>query len=128
MTESPPLAPDLVVEVMVRDLDASLAFYAALGFELERRSDGFAVLRWGGRQLFLDERQDLSALAGPERANLRIMVPDVDAMWDKARELDLPVQKPLGDRSYGLRDFTVSDPDGFGLRFAARLEEGDESK
>jgi len=33
------------------------------------------------------------------------------------------VIKPIGDRDYGLRDFTVTDPDGFGLRFGARLLE-----
>jgi hypothetical protein len=27
----------------------------------------------------------------------------------------------VADRDYGLRDFTVLDPDGFGLRFASRL-------
>ena len=28
----------------------------------------------------------------------------------------------LGDRDYGLRDFIVLDPDGFGVRFAAPIE------
>jgi len=29
---------------------------------------------------------------------------------------------PLGDRYYGLRDFTLADPDGFGVRFASMLQ------
>ena len=29
---------------------------------------------------------------------------------------------PPGDRDYGLRDFIVLDPDGFGVRFAAPIE------
>src|SRR5262245_65583591 len=28
---------------------------------------------------------------------------------------------PLADRYYGLRDFTIADPDGFGIRFASAL-------
>jgi hypothetical protein len=31
----------------------------------------------------------------------------------------VPVVVPIGDRGYGLRDFTVADPDGFGIRFAS---------
>jgi hypothetical protein len=27
----------------------------------------------------------------------------------------------IGDRYYGLRDFTIADPDGFGVRFASPL-------
>ena len=32
-----------------------------------------------------------------------------------------PVLAPIADREYGLRDFTILDPDGFGVRFGARL-------
>jgi uncharacterized glyoxalase superfamily protein PhnB len=49
------------------------------------------------------------------------MVADVDAFWERARVAGAPVLAPIGDRSYGLRDFTVLDPDGFGVRFASRL-------
>ena len=31
------------------------------------------------------------------------------------------VIKPIADRYYGLRDFTIADPDGFGLRFGTSL-------
>ena len=118
------LAEQLVVEVIVRDLDRSLAFYTALGFTLERRDDGFAALRWGARWLFLDQRGDLPALVGPARANLRILTADVDQVWVTAQTLGLPVTRPIADRFYGLRDFTVRDPDGFELRFATPLATG----
>lgn len=112
------LAEQLVVEVMVRDLDRSLALYTALGFVVERRDGGFAALRWGECRVFLDEDAELPPPSGPTRANLRIVVPNVDRLWDLARTLGLPVERPVADRHYGLRDFTVTDPDGFGLRFA----------
>lgn len=115
------LSEQLVVEVMVRDLDRSLALYTALGFTLERRDGGFAALRWGERRLFLAEHADLPAPSGPARANLRILVPDVDRLWVAAQALGLPVERPIADRYYGLRDFSVVDLDGFGLRFASWL-------
>ena len=114
------LAEQLVVELTVRNLEDSLALYTALGFALERRNGGFAALRWAHRRLFLDEQIDLPA-AGPARVNVRILVPDVDRLWALTQRLGLAVQQPIADRYYGLRDFTVLDPDGFGLRFASPL-------
>ena len=119
------LAEQLVVELAVRDLDHSLALYTALGFTLERRDGSFAALRWGDRRLFLDERREVRPVGAPTQPdlamNIRILVPDVDRLWALADSLGLVVHKAIGDRSYGLRDFTVLDPDGFGLRFASRL-------
>lgn len=115
------LQEQLVVELAVSHLERSLALYAALGFTVERRDGGFAALRFDDRRLFLDERKDLEPVQGPSRANVRILVPDVDALWERTQALSLAVEQPLGDRYYGLRDFTVRDPDGHGLRFASTL-------
>jgi hypothetical protein len=30
---------------------------------------------------------------------------------------------PIADRYYGLRDFMIADPEGFGIRFASALHE-----
>ena len=51
------------------------------------------------------------------------MVQRVDDYWKLALESGAPVVVPIGDRYYGLRDFTIADPDGFGVRFAANLED-----
>jgi len=111
----------LVVEIMVKDLDRSLTLYTALGFMLERRDSNFAALLWEGRRLFLAQRSDLAPLSTPARANVRILTRDVDAVWEVAQTLGLSVEQSIGDRYYGLRDFTVLDRDGFGLRFASPL-------
>jgi catechol 2,3-dioxygenase-like lactoylglutathione lyase family enzyme len=116
---TPEFGEQLVVEIMVKDLDRSLAFYTALGFTLERRDGDFAALRWEDRRLFLDQRSDLPSLTGPARGNVRILVRDVDGGWALVQTLGLPVERSIADRYYGLRDFTVLDPDGFGLRFAS---------
>jgi len=54
-------------------------------------------------------------------ANVRVMVPNVDQCWSLANELGAPIILPIADRYYGLRDFIISDPDGFGVRFASQL-------
>ncbi len=121
MAEVTESTSQLVVEVFVRDLERSLVFYRAVGFDLMRRTGGFAVLSWAGHVLFLDEQPQLPDLAGRERANVRVLVPDVDALWQRVQSLGATISAPIADRTYGLRDFTVRDPDGFGLRFASWL-------
>jgi catechol 2,3-dioxygenase-like lactoylglutathione lyase family enzyme len=111
----------LVVEVFVRDIGRSTAFYRSLGFELLRDAGTFVELTWEGSKLFLDERADLPVSTQPQ-ANVRIMVADADSWWERAQRLGARIFQPIADRPYGLRDFTILDPDGFGLRFATRLE------
>ena len=111
----------LVVEVMVRNLAVSRAFYERLGFEVIREDGSFLELAWENHLFFLDERPDPLPASHVPAANVRVMVPDVDRWWAVAREMGARVVAPIGDRDYGLRDFTVADPDGFGLRFASWL-------
>jgi len=112
----------LVVEIFVRDIARSRAFYEAFGFELVRDAGSFVELAWEAHLLFLDERADLPPAPELPQANVRIMVPDADRYWERARAMGAPVLAPIEDREYGLRDFTVLDPDGFGVRFGSRLE------
>lgn len=108
-----------VVEIVGPDVDALLSFYLAIGFQLERRTGDFAVVHWHGTRLFLAGNPE--APVGECWRSIRIMVEDVDAMWDKANLLGLAINTPIGDRPYGLRDFVIVDPAGFGLRFAQVL-------
>jgi catechol 2,3-dioxygenase-like lactoylglutathione lyase family enzyme len=111
----------LVVELLVRDLRCSLEFYRALGFDVLRADAAFAVLAWEEHRLFLDQQPDLPEPPARPVMNVRVMVPDVDHFWRRAGELGLRVVAPIADRYYGLRDFTIADPDGFGVRFGTRL-------
>ena len=120
----------LVTEVVVRDIKRSVAFYRSLGFELLRDDGDFVELTWEDHRLFLAE---LSAFQGVEPAelvrpdefpvaNVRVLVPSVDDCWKVASDVGARVVVPIGDRYYGLRDFTIADPDGFGIRFASLLD------
>ena len=119
----------LVCEVVARDIKRSVAFYRSLGFELLRDAGDFVELTWEDHRLFLAE---VSAFQGVEPgvpaqpagfpvANVRVMVTNVDDCWQVANDVGAPVVVPIGDRYYGLRDFTIADPDGFGIRFASLL-------
>jgi catechol 2,3-dioxygenase-like lactoylglutathione lyase family enzyme len=116
-----PATEQLVVEVYVRSLDRALDFYLSLGFEVVERKTGFASLGWEGHLFFLDERPHFEPPPSPQ-ANVRVMVPDVDAWWRRATGAGARVLASIADRDYGLRDFTIADPDGFGIRFATRIE------
>src|SRR5947208_11474712 len=120
----------LVTEIVVRDIRRSVNFYRRLGFELLRDAGDFVELTWEDHRLFLAE---ISAFQGVETAglaqaaefpvaNVRVMVPNVDDCWKVASDVGARVVIPIGDRYYGLRDFTIADPDGFGIRFASLLD------
>ena len=119
----------LVTEILVSDMKRSADFYRALGFELLRDAGDFMELTWEDHRLFLAELaafHDIKDVDVPARpafpiANVRVMVPNVDDYWKLANEIGAPVIVPIADRYYGLRDFTIADPDGFGVRFASIL-------
>jgi catechol 2,3-dioxygenase-like lactoylglutathione lyase family enzyme len=113
----------LVVEVFVRDIAVSRAFYQQLGFQVNEDRGTFVVLAWESHQLFLDERRDLPPPPTVPQTNIRIMVANVDEHWARAQASGARVFAPIGDRDYGLRDFTIQDPDGVGLRFGTQLQQ-----
>ena len=113
----------LVTEIFVRDIKRSIAFYRQLGFELLREEGGFAELAWEGHRLFLDQRSKLPPVPDFPAANMRVMVTDVNRYWQLCQEMKARVVAPIGNRYYGLRDFTVADPDGYGVRFATELHD-----
>src|SRR5207249_2867546 len=107
-------------------------FYRALGFGLLRDAGDFVELSWEDHRLFLAE---LSAFHEIRRvtlqptpvfppANIRVMVADVDHYWKLVNGIKAKIIVPIADRYYGLRDFTIADPDGFGIRFASKSENG----
>ena len=126
-----PSIEQLVAEIVVRDIGRSVDFYLKFGFELLRDGGDFVELTWEDHRLFLVELsafRDIPNAAWIANspfpvANVRVMVEDVDKYWQRANEIGASIVIPIADRYYGLRDFTVADPDGFGLRFASRLQD-----
>ena len=113
----------LMVEVYVRNLQASSAFYRHLGFDVVRQEEGFMELQWDSVMFALKELPDAPPPLPHPVGTLRIMVPDVDAYWRVAQQMGAPILWPIADRAYGLRDCTIVGPDGVGLCFATRLRD-----
>jgi catechol 2,3-dioxygenase-like lactoylglutathione lyase family enzyme len=118
----------LVIEIYVRDLRHSLAFYQQLGFRLLRQEPEFAELAWEDSRLMLEEFKQMPSPPPFPVANIRVMVPDVDEYWALAQRMGARIFKKIDDRYYGLRDFTLVGPDGIGIRFATELAGAAEHK
>jgi catechol 2,3-dioxygenase-like lactoylglutathione lyase family enzyme len=119
----------LVTEIVVKDIQRSVRFYRLLGFALLRDGGDFVELTWEHHRLFLAEPSAIhevdpvesSAVPQFPRANVRVMVSNVDDYWQRVSEIGARIILPIADRYYGLRDFIIADPDGFGVRFASKL-------
>ncbi|MGY2251317.1 bleomycin resistance protein [Pseudomonas reactans] len=131
----------LVPELMVTDLDSSLAFWVScLEFKAvyQRPEDGFAYLDLNGAQVMLEQAapdagQWLTApLSKPfgRGINLQIDVVAVAPIIQKLRQAGYPLFRECKDTWYradqvevGQREFIVQDPDGYLVRLVERLGE-----
>jgi catechol 2,3-dioxygenase-like lactoylglutathione lyase family enzyme len=124
VTPYAPLTQQLVLEIYCTSLSRSIDFYTSLGFHLNWRvPDYFAQVAWqDGCLLFLKTKQKNGQPSSHSSAgNLRVMVENVDALYQKCVQLGYDIVQDIGDRKFVLRDFIISDPDGFGLRFGSFL-------
>lgn len=108
-----------VVEIICVDLDPMLEFYLDLGFRIERQSDSFAVLCGYSIRLFLEENPKAST--GKRWINIRLLVPNVNVIWECVHTLGIARVEEIADRLYGVRDFSIEDPSGLDIRFAQVL-------
>ena len=130
MADPKELAP-LAVELFVPNVKEAASYYAdSLGFTILRTDPpdepvfaiahlGEAVVMFMSDRFYAGARSDLDHRGAG--VDIRLMVPDVDAVYERIRAAGLEVLHPIGDRDYGLRDFIMRDPFGFRLRFASAL-------
>ena len=120
------------VELFVSDFEQSRAFYEALGFAVVRQWQDWVMLALGDN--VLDLQGDGHAVAGPHYftpeisrfprgtgVEISIEVEDVDALYERARQIGVDIVKPIQDRPGKARDFRIADPDGYFLRFTTPL-------
>ncbi|QTD35857.1 bleomycin resistance protein [Pseudomonas fluorescens] len=131
----------LVPELMVTDLQASLAFWVScLGFTIayQRPEDGFAYLDLNGAQVMLEQVEpnagqwltaELSKPFG-RGVNLQIDVEAVAPIIERLGTAQISLYKTCKDTWYraddvevGQREFLVQDPDGYLVRLVERLGE-----
>lgn len=131
--------PSLVPELLVTQIDSSIGFWCGLcGFAIayERPSEGFAYLTQGASHLMLEERgrgrnwltDELRQPFG-RGINFQIGVPDLDVVLAALHKADWPLLMEPEVKGYRVseshealvRQFVVTDPDGYVIRFQSSL-------
>jgi catechol 2,3-dioxygenase-like lactoylglutathione lyase family enzyme len=129
----------VVPELYCSDFPKSLQFYTKiLGFEISyaRLNERFAFLEREGAEIMIEQPTDpsrafiASELIHPygRGMNLQILVSNVETLYSAVRSANCPIHLPIEEKWYranevelGQRQFVVSDPDGYMLRFAQKL-------
>jgi catechol 2,3-dioxygenase-like lactoylglutathione lyase family enzyme len=115
--------------LMCRDVPTSLGFFGRLGFAVDFQDSSdpprYAVIARDGVQLHL-QWADHTQWAYPiDRPVYRILVGDVDALYDEFKTANVLSEEALGrgpwrvpaDTPWGTREFHLRDPGENGLQF-----------
>ncbi|MFG3280382.1 VOC family protein [Streptomyces sp. NPDC048111] len=97
------------------DLEAEVAFYAALGFTAEVTYSGFTSLRCGPVLFGVQQPQGLEHRVPPWDLAWQIEVSDVRAVHDLAVRRDLPVLKGPQPHPAGFWTVQLRTPNGYHL-------------
>lgn len=97
------------------DLDRTATFFTPVGFTEHVRSERYLVLHSGDVELHFS----LSDAA--TTGNCLILVGDALALWKRLRQQGIDGVQDITDQDYGLRDFTLIDPDGNRIRIGGPI-------
>lgn len=122
----------VVVEIVAKDLEASLAFYRLLGLDVPApEGPHVEVALPGGNTLAFDTEEVIGGMHpgwappdGPGRVALAFGVPspaDVDAVYEKLTAAGHSGSLSPFDAPWGQRYATVVDPDGTSVDLFAAL-------
>jgi catechol 2,3-dioxygenase-like lactoylglutathione lyase family enzyme len=111
--------------LMVRDVPASIRFFASLGFEAVFKDSPtdpkYAGVARDGVELHL-QWHDASEWSYPnDRPTYRFPVDDVDRLFDEFRGVPNLHHTDVRDTEWGTREFHVHDLDKNGLQFYRHL-------
>jgi hypothetical protein len=108
-----------------RNLEAASAFYESVGFTLEVDLDWWRAFRiTDGAYLGLVGGDIVPEDIDSKKAvKLIVMVDDVDAWFNKLKELGLKLdhQDVYSSSRLNLREFSLSDPEGYSIEFGQFL-------
>lgn len=115
MTQINSIFPDITSD----DVAATTEFYTSLlGLEVTWESDWYVLLHGSDEntQLAIVDRSHES-VPGAHRQPARgvlitFEVDDATKLWERAQELEVPIELPLRDEEFGQRHFMAFDPNG----------------
>jgi catechol 2,3-dioxygenase-like lactoylglutathione lyase family enzyme len=117
-------APQLLVD----DLNRSIAYYRQLGFTFGEPWDGFyAIGHLDGLELHLKEAPRNDAERQHRRDNEHLDaaagVHGIEAFYDQCLAKGVTILKPLAPTDWGTKDFYIQDPDGNIISFGGRARD-----
>ena len=102
----------------VPDVNAAVGYYRdVLGFTPDFGDDDYAVV-WRDNSAIHFVKSDRR----PSGVHLFQWVRDVDSCYGEVRERGAEITVEPGDRPYGVRDFSVRDPNGVSIIFGQEIE------
>jgi uncharacterized glyoxalase superfamily protein PhnB len=127
-------ATKLTPNLIVSNVERSLEFYVeTLGFVRgmtvpDQSPFVFASVTSGPVEIFFNDRSTIDK-ESPQFANLSVggggntmfvEVEDVDALHDRVKA-QAPIVMAIHTQWYGMREFAITDPDGYVITFAQRV-------
>lgn len=100
-------------QLPVRDVAAAQAWYRdVLGLEVAwTRGESFGAVRAGGAELYFAKVE-----AEPSESICCLLVDDADFVYAVCRERNAPIVEPIATKAWGVREFSLRDPNGHLLR------------
>lgn len=128
----------LVPELLVSDIEKTIGFYVGiLGFHINysRQEDGFYFVERQGAQLMLEPYEEGTPYSNGKPTkpfgrgmNFEIGTSDIDVLYGTIESNNYPIHFPIEEKWYrigdvmgGTKQFMVTDPDGYLLRFSQDL-------
>jgi uncharacterized glyoxalase superfamily protein PhnB len=116
-------ASSIMPSLTVNDLQQSLAFFDALGFEVEERWEDKgvllgAMLKAGQARLGLSQDDGQKGRDRVKGVGMRIYIEasnDIDALAARAKAAGVTLKSEPADTDWGSRAFDVIEPSGFML-------------
>ena len=121
--------------LFTNDMQQAIAYYCGtLGFTLASampdddptwcflRRDKAAIMLLGSDDHDHDEGHEHEHPAAPAVNSLYLYPCDVDALWNRLKD-KVEVEVALQDMDYGMREFTIRDPNGYALNFGAPISD-----
>jgi uncharacterized glyoxalase superfamily protein PhnB len=102
----------LIPMLPVKSMPASVEFYRKLGFNVERKEDGWgwAMLRFDECRVMLDQSINARPEA-PRQCVLYLYPESIEKYHEQVRSAGL-VAPDLNVTFYGMKEFRIEDPDG----------------
>ena len=124
-TSVKPRVTSFAPQLLVDDLNRSMAYYEKLGFTFGEPWEGFyAIGRVDGLELHLKaapkNQVDRRFRRDHEHLDAAAGVDGVEAFFDKCVANGVTILKPLAPTEWGTKDFYIEDPDGYIICFGGR--------